>query len=92
MSSRRATIASGIASGLRATLLLLLMIGIFFGARSMIAGASPINQILVAVQRLFAIAVNDTSEMRWLVLLCLAAGLFVLSDRRRRGKVRQASA
>jgi hypothetical protein len=87
MSSPRAAIASG----LRAGLLLSLIIGVFLVARGLGPWASPFGQISAAVQRLISIAVSDTSEMGWLVLMCIASGILVLADRRRRAKVRQAS-
>ena len=87
MSSSRAVTTSG----LKASLLILLIIGVFLVGRTVASGISPLAQIIVAMQRISAIAFSDSAELPWLVIVCIGAGLMVIADRRRRARVRQAA-
>ena len=87
MASRRFAITSGF----RAFLLILLIIGVFLVSRSLIIGGGVTGPIYAAVHRIFDVARDDRSGMPWLIMVCIATGLLVISDRRRRARVRQAS-
>ena len=52
----------------------------------------PMNSILMACNRILTIGFAATTGLTGLILLCAVVGFLVLIDRRRRGKVRQASA
>jgi hypothetical protein len=87
MTSRRAAIAS-------ARRIILLFLVIFVGiwlARGFVLGTSPLTTMVSAGHRIFTIAFADGVQLGWLILLCAGAGVFVMSDRRRRTKVRRAS-
>lgn len=73
--------------GLQAGLLLSLIVLVFFAARSF----APLQQAAGAVHRLVVAATVTSNDFVGLGVLCIGAGLFVLSDRRRRARGRQAS-
>jgi hypothetical protein len=73
--------------GLRAGLLLSLIVMVFFAARSF----APLQQGATAVHRLVIAASATSNEIIGFGIILAGAGLFVLSDRRRRARGRQAS-
>lgn len=87
MASKRDAIASGLGAGL----LLSLVVGIFLGIRGQVAGVSLVDQLAPALQRLALIVSGDTAQLRLLGLVCVACGVLVILDRRRRAKVREAT-
>ena len=74
-------------STLRASLLLLLLIGVCLVARTW-KFAEP---VLAASQRIVAVVITNSTDFFGLTLICIGAGIFVLSDRRRRARGRQAA-
>lgn len=78
-------------SAVRAILLILLMIAAVLLVRDLASGLSATGRIVAAMQRIIDIALADSAQTSWLIVLCAGAGLAVFLDRRRRSKTRQAS-
>ncbi|WP_194163349.1 hypothetical protein [Polymorphobacter fuscus] len=57
-----------------------------------VPGHAMAAQVPASVQRIADAASRDATRLSALVLVCVVFGLFVLADRRRRSRVRQASA
>lgn len=73
--------------GLQAGLLLSLIVVVFFAGRSF----APLQQGAAALQRLAVAITTASSDFVGLGVILAGAGLFVLADRRRRARGRQAS-
>jgi hypothetical protein len=73
--------------GLQAGLLLSLIVVVFLAARSF----APLQQGAAAAHRLVIAATAASNDFVGLGIILAGAGLFVLSDRRRRARGRQAS-
>lgn len=73
--------------GLQAGLLLSLIVVVFLAARSF----APLQQGAAAVHRLVVAATATSNDFVGLGIILAGASLFVLSDRRRRARGRQAS-
>jgi hypothetical protein len=73
--------------GLQAGLLLSLLVIVFLAARTFV----PLQQGAVALRRLAIAASMTSNDLIGLGLISAGAGLFVVSDRRRRARGRQAS-
>ena len=74
-------------NALQAGLLLSLIVVVFLAARSF----APLQNGAAAVQRLVVAAVTTSTDFVWLDIILAGACLFILADRRRRARGRQAS-
>jgi hypothetical protein len=60
---------------------------VFFALRAL----TPLQQAVAAVPRIVSVAATHSNDLLGLGIICVGAGLFVISDRRRRARGRQAS-
>lgn len=83
MTGRQRTIYKGIQVVILSSLAAVLFL--------IMAGVIPFQQISIASRTILSIATSNSNDMLGLVVICAGAGLFVMSDRRRRARGRQAS-
>jgi|GEM_PF-3721330 hypothetical protein len=82
---------AAIASWWRILLLLTLVLAGVMLVRGHVSGIPPFDHLGDALQRLALVAASDTAQLKLLVLVCLALGILVMLDRRRRTGVRRSS-
>lgn len=83
MTGRQRTISKGI----QAVILLSLAAVVFL----IIRGVMPFQQIATASRTILAVATENSNDLLGLGVICAGAAVFVMSDRRRRARGRQAS-
>lgn len=76
-----------ISKGFQAVALLSLIVGAFI----LVRGATPFQQIATATRTLLTVASDNSNDLLGLSVICAGAAVFVMSDRRRRARGRQAS-
>lgn len=67
---------------------LLLLLVVAFVAMRLLA---PLRQTIAAVPGIVTAATKNSNDLLGLGIICVGAGIFVMSDRRRRARGRQAS-